>query len=190
MDLVYAIIPTYLRLLPNIDPGIFQALIQVIATLLGFSIVAVFYYLGKIDDLKTSYVNSLFGARKSVEDVLSIHEKFMKSVKDVLDADNEKKIPEHVKVTILKMYTEVKNSNKTQFEKLLIPIPEAIKTFEDIILLQSMSFSLLSPVSSAKILLPKVYLVPLILQVSTIRLPRIMKMVAAVVRGTVRQRDS
>ena len=128
--------------------------------------------------------------QESVEDVLSIHEKFMKSVKDVLDADNEKKIPEHVKVTILKMYTEVKNSNKTQFEKLLIPIPEAIKTFEDIILLQSMSFSLLSPVSSAKILLPKVYLVPLILQVSTIRLPRIMKMVAAVVRWTVRQRDS
>ena len=128
--------------------------------------------------------------QESVEDVLSIHEKFMKSVKDVLDADNEKKIPEHVKVTILKMYTEVKNSNKTQFEKLLIPIPEAIKTFEDIILLQSMSFSLSNPVSSAKILLPKVYLVPLIFQVSTIRLPRIMKMVAAVVRWTVRQRDS
>ena len=128
--------------------------------------------------------------QESVEDVLSIHEKFMKSVKDVLDADNEKKIPEHVKVTILKMYTEVKNSNKTQFEKLLIPIPEAIKTFEDIILLQSMSFSLLSPVSSAKILLRKVYLDPLILQASTIRLPRIMKMVAAVVRWTVRQRDS
>ena len=40
--------------------------------------------------------------QESVEDVLSIHEKFMKSVKDVLDADNEKKIPEHVKVTILK----------------------------------------------------------------------------------------
>ena len=188
--MVYAIIPTYFRLLPNIDPGIFQALIQVIATLLGFSIVAVFYYLGKIDDLKTSYVNSLFGARKSVEDILSIHEKFMKSVKDVLDADNENKTPEHVKVTILKMYTEVKNSNKTQFEKLLIPILEAIKTFEDTILLQSMSFSLLSPVSFAKILLPKVYLVPLILQVSTIRLPRIMKMVAAVVRWTLRQRDS
>ena len=58
------------------------------------------------------------------------------------------------------------------------------------ILSQSMSFSLSSLVSSAKILLLKVFLVPLILQALTIRLPRIMKMVAAVVPWTVMRKDS
>jgi hypothetical protein len=132
--LVNFIIPSYSKFLPNIDPSIFQALIQVIATLLGFSIVAVFYYLGKLDDLKTNYINSLFDARKSLEGfhehILSIHEKFLKSVQDVLDANN-KQIPEQVKETISKMYAGLKNSNKAKLENSIIPIPEAIKTFED-----------------------------------------------------------
>jgi glucan phosphoethanolaminetransferase (alkaline phosphatase superfamily) len=49
----------YWRFLPLIPSSFFQMLIQVIATLIGFIIVAAFYYLAKIDEIKKEYIKDI-----------------------------------------------------------------------------------------------------------------------------------
>jgi hypothetical protein len=97
----YSIISIFLGSNLNLN-RIFEALIQVIATLLGFSIVAIFYYLGEVDDLKSRYINSLFVG--------------IRSVKDVLDQDNGKKIPAQVKEQVSNMSSEMRESTKAQIK--------------------------------------------------------------------------
>jgi hypothetical protein len=52
--------------LPTITKEVFEQLIQVNSTILGFTIVGILYYLGKFEDSKKDYVRHWFGLVKSM----------------------------------------------------------------------------------------------------------------------------
>jgi hypothetical protein len=56
----------YSKFLPPLTSSFFQMLIQVMATLLGFTLVVVFYYLGKFDDQKKNSVSSIIQVKKEM----------------------------------------------------------------------------------------------------------------------------
>lgn len=69
IDLSFVIVPVslieilaFLGIQPPFPSNIFENLIQVIAILFGFSIVAVFYYLGKADEYQRDYIHALYTA--------------------------------------------------------------------------------------------------------------------------------
>jgi hypothetical protein len=72
--LSYLILPNHYKL-PMLDSRIFEVLIQVIATILGFAIVAIFYYLGKFEDLKSRFSDSLITTNTTFEGEISQKEK-------------------------------------------------------------------------------------------------------------------
>src|SRR5437588_10282626 len=55
--LSFFLIFKYSLLLPSLDARIFESFIQVVGILLGFTVVGIFYYLGKIDDQKHDFIN-------------------------------------------------------------------------------------------------------------------------------------
>src|SRR5690348_10163935 len=75
---VGGIVFNYSKFLPDLDPRVFESLVQVIATFLGFTMVAFFYYLGKIDDRKNDYINSLTNRIRSYGDFISTNEEILK----------------------------------------------------------------------------------------------------------------
>jgi hypothetical protein len=56
----------YSKFLPPLTSSFFQMLIQVLATLLGFILVVVFYYLGKFDDQKKNSINSIIQVKNEM----------------------------------------------------------------------------------------------------------------------------
>jgi hypothetical protein len=51
--------PSYLQLIPIISERIFDHLIQISATILGFTLVGIFYHLGKLDEKKKVVISQL-----------------------------------------------------------------------------------------------------------------------------------
>jgi hypothetical protein len=74
---VGGIVFNYSNFLPGLDPRVFESLVQVIATFLGFTIVAFFYYLGKIDDRKNDYINSITSRMRFYGDFISKNEELL-----------------------------------------------------------------------------------------------------------------
>jgi hypothetical protein len=50
--------PNYPQYFPKIETNVFEQLSQINATILGFTLVGIFYYLGKLDDRKRDYILS------------------------------------------------------------------------------------------------------------------------------------
>jgi hypothetical protein len=59
IPLIVQIDPIYLKLIPKIPQSIFDHLIQISATILGFTIVGIFYYLGKVDKERDDLVSDI-----------------------------------------------------------------------------------------------------------------------------------
>lgn len=51
--------PSYRELIPIIPESIFNHLIQISATILGFTLVGIFYHLGKVDEKKKDVISEL-----------------------------------------------------------------------------------------------------------------------------------
>jgi heat shock protein HspQ len=66
LPLIVQIDPNYRKLIPEIPVGVFDHLIQISATILGFTLVGIFYHLGKVDEQKNDLISYL--ARKMAND--------------------------------------------------------------------------------------------------------------------------
>ena len=93
--LVNLILPYYSKELPILDSKIFEVLIQVIATVLGFAIVALFYFLGKLEDLKIRFVDSVLAAKRTLESTITDQQKTLKTIMEDLEKEI---IPEGLEV--------------------------------------------------------------------------------------------
>jgi hypothetical protein len=55
--IILLIYPNYSSMLPRLDENLFEQLAQVNATIIRFTLVGIFYYLGKVDDVKYKFLN-------------------------------------------------------------------------------------------------------------------------------------
>lgn len=79
-------------LLTALDPRLFESFIQVIGILLGFTVVGIFYYLGRIDDQKHDYINSRLALMTRIKDAPSEVDERAKKVLEAFDkAEDENK---------------------------------------------------------------------------------------------------
>lgn len=131
IDLILAnlILPNYSRVLPLLDSRIFEVLIPVIATILGLAIIAIFYYLGKFEDLKMIFVDSFIAIRRTLENRISDQEKILNTIKDVLEKETHN-TQSPTKNAVSELLAEVQRS-RNKLKDMTPRISEGVKVFED-----------------------------------------------------------
>jgi hypothetical protein len=76
----------YAKFLPPISSSFFQMLIQVIATLFGFTVVVIFYYQSKFDDQKKDSVKSIIQVKKQLRQDSKVIDSAVKGLKPTYGA--------------------------------------------------------------------------------------------------------
>lgn len=76
----------YSKFPPPLTSSFFQMLIQVMATLLGFVLVVIFYYLGKFDDQKKNSINSIIQIKNEMRQHTKTIDYAMKDFKSTYGA--------------------------------------------------------------------------------------------------------
>lgn len=97
----------YYNIRPEVPSGVFESLLQVLATLIGFGVVIIVYLLGKFDDYEQRYLAAYYSAnnysRQLREKVIEIRAKYegqdTTKSKTISEAFSEyiKKVPERLK---------------------------------------------------------------------------------------------
>ena len=79
----------YIDLFPKINENIFEQLIQVNATILGFTILAIFHYLSKFDDYKKNQLDILFKITEKVKGKFPSDEDIYKEIINAYNKFNQ-----------------------------------------------------------------------------------------------------
>jgi hypothetical protein len=128
--LVEGFIFNYSKFLPALDPKLFESLVQVNATFLGFTIVGFFYYLGKIDDRRNDYINSLSSDVKAQEDFFSENEQRLKNALAAIEkVKDNKKFHE---AEDIRLGISVISQMKEKTDTIKSEIIDSVKIFEDL----------------------------------------------------------
>lgn len=121
--------PNYKKTLPVIHENFFEQLIQVNATILGFTLVGIFYYLGKIDDRKKDFMNGFYYVVSFYSDYISAKNKYLDVLLEVINKPRGKNPLSHYSV---KLIQNLKKQNLDSQDKKYEDLREMQKVFKDL----------------------------------------------------------
>ncbi|MGC1930518.1 MAG: hypothetical protein WA667_16240 [Candidatus Nitrosopolaris sp.] len=119
--------------MPSLDARIFESFIQVIGILLGFTVVGIFYYLGKIDDQKHDFINSLLTKLSRIKSVASGDDEQAKKIIEALGKGDEVKkfyMGEQIRQVMAQM-SKIRRETASLSNTFDAIIKDATKVFEE-----------------------------------------------------------
>lgn len=118
--------PDFKKNLPVIHENFFEQLIQVDATILGFTLVGIFYYLGKIDDRKKDFMNGFYYVVSFYSDYIKVQNEYIDVLLEVM-----KKTKNPLANNYIKFIENLKKENMELENKKYSDLREVQKMFKE-----------------------------------------------------------